>query len=245
MENLEKARVFLQGKKTYFVTLVGLLYVVGVWAGFWELDEKMLALFGLGGLAFLRSAFAAKGTPLLATAGLCFCMAGAPLLLTGCKTVTTSTGETKQVLDVSTTKAIIAATVPTAVSYAVMHDDNCRPYLAIASATIRAAVSTNVFDPATITAQFEASSAKELHTEEAKLAVTAAINIYRAYFDSVLSAKLSESEYLVPILTAVADAIDQGLGTAKNAETTETTKTTRTAGTHLEANAASICGRRS
>jgi hypothetical protein len=46
----------LQGKKTYFAVAIGLLYLVGVWAGFWEFREDVLAAVGLGGLAFLRSA---------------------------------------------------------------------------------------------------------------------------------------------------------------------------------------------
>lgn len=152
---------------------------------------------------------------------LCIC-AGLALGMTGCKTVTDSTGASKKVLDVTTTKAVIAAVVPTVVSLAVVHDENCKPYLAIASATIRAAVATNSIDPATITSQFEVCSAKELRTDEAKVAVTAAIGIYRAAFTSVLEAKLSQDEYCVPILIAIADAIDVGLGS--KSEVAVTTK---------------------
>jgi hypothetical protein len=47
---------FLKGKKTYYLTLVGLLYIGGAFLGFYELDEKVLTLFGLGFVATFRSA---------------------------------------------------------------------------------------------------------------------------------------------------------------------------------------------
>lgn len=46
----------LKGKRTYYVVTLGVLYVLGALLGFYELDEKILAVFGLGGLGFLRAA---------------------------------------------------------------------------------------------------------------------------------------------------------------------------------------------
>ena len=54
--DLESAKNFLQGKRTYLAALIAVLYLIGVWAGLWAFDEKVLALLGFGGLAALRSA---------------------------------------------------------------------------------------------------------------------------------------------------------------------------------------------
>lgn len=45
----------LKGKKTYFTIAIGILYVAGCGLGFWEWDERVVALFGLGGMAFIRA----------------------------------------------------------------------------------------------------------------------------------------------------------------------------------------------
>jgi hypothetical protein len=51
-----KAIEFLKGKRTYGLAAIGLLYVGGVYLGWWSWDEKVLAGLGLGALATLRSA---------------------------------------------------------------------------------------------------------------------------------------------------------------------------------------------
>jgi hypothetical protein len=50
-----KAIEFLKGKKTYFTAAIGVLYIGGCYLGFYEFDEKVLAVLGLGAVAFLRS----------------------------------------------------------------------------------------------------------------------------------------------------------------------------------------------
>lgn len=77
---MNSLREKLQGKKTYFAVAIGLLYLVGVWAGFWEWDEKVLAAFGLGGIAFLRVALGKVDGKLML---LPFVLSAA-LLLQGC-----------------------------------------------------------------------------------------------------------------------------------------------------------------
>ena len=54
--NLEAIKASLQGKKTYLAAGMGVLYIAGVFLGLWEWDERVLGVFGLGGLAFLRMA---------------------------------------------------------------------------------------------------------------------------------------------------------------------------------------------
>jgi hypothetical protein len=70
---------FLKGKKTYYLTLVGLLYIGGAFLGFYELDEKVLTLFGLGFVATFRSALKSHLGP---TVLLFLCLV--PLLFCGC-----------------------------------------------------------------------------------------------------------------------------------------------------------------
>lgn len=52
---------YLKGKRTYYCALVGILYAGGALLGFYELDEKILAVLGCGGLAFLRMAMPRTG----------------------------------------------------------------------------------------------------------------------------------------------------------------------------------------
>lgn len=54
--NLDSIKASLQGKKTYLAAGMGVLYIAGVFLGLWEWDERVLGVFGLGGLAFLRMA---------------------------------------------------------------------------------------------------------------------------------------------------------------------------------------------
>jgi hypothetical protein len=53
---MNNTREFLKGKKTYGVALVGALYLLGCWVGWFEMDEKVLAGLGLGFMATFRSA---------------------------------------------------------------------------------------------------------------------------------------------------------------------------------------------
>ncbi len=53
---MNNIREFLFGKKTYLSAMIGVLYLVGVWAGLYEFDERILGAVGLAGLASLRAA---------------------------------------------------------------------------------------------------------------------------------------------------------------------------------------------
>jgi hypothetical protein len=79
-QKIEKVREVLRGKKTYFTVAIGVLYVAGVWLGFWEWNETVLAVLGLSGIAFLRSAIK-RGLP-LPTVMLCAVLISGP----GCAT---------------------------------------------------------------------------------------------------------------------------------------------------------------
>ena len=70
MRNLSPASVseLLQGKKTYIAAAIGLAYMVGVWLKLWDYDERVLAVLGMSGLAFLRAAVQKGPTFLLCKA---------------------------------------------------------------------------------------------------------------------------------------------------------------------------------
>lgn len=51
---MDKLKSALSGKKTYFAVGFGVVYLIGVWAGFWPFNQAILDAVGLGGLAFLR-----------------------------------------------------------------------------------------------------------------------------------------------------------------------------------------------
>lgn len=54
--NIDSLKTQLQGKKTYIAAGMGVLYIAGVFLELWAWDERVLAVFGLSGLAFLRAA---------------------------------------------------------------------------------------------------------------------------------------------------------------------------------------------
>ncbi len=53
---MDKIKAVLSGKKTYAAVVVGAVYLLGVWLGFWPFNQAILDAVGLGGLSFLRMA---------------------------------------------------------------------------------------------------------------------------------------------------------------------------------------------
>jgi hypothetical protein len=80
---------FLQGKKTYFTVAIAILYVGGAFLGFWDLSDEVLAVFGLGALAFLRAGIR-KADPEVSKASrlaLATAMVPLSLVLVGCSAI--------------------------------------------------------------------------------------------------------------------------------------------------------------
>ena len=46
----------IEGKKTYIVAALAVIYLFGGDQGWWKMNESILGIFGFGGLASLRSA---------------------------------------------------------------------------------------------------------------------------------------------------------------------------------------------
>lgn len=96
-------RSALKGKKTYLAVAIGLLYLLGVWAGFWKFDETVLGALGLSGLAFLRAGVGRTTVPLL----LALCILPATVLLGGCARFSTSQSDLRYNEDGSPSTAIV------------------------------------------------------------------------------------------------------------------------------------------
>lgn len=83
---IQRMRAWLAGRKTYGIAAIGILYIVGCWAGWWEYDERVLAALGLGGLAALRAGVSRatrSAAPLLL-------LSAAGLLTTGCAMISST-----------------------------------------------------------------------------------------------------------------------------------------------------------
>jgi hypothetical protein len=85
---LQNTKTFLQGKRTFITAIVAALYILGYWLEFWDLREDVLAIFGAGGLFFLRSAIK-RGLPvaLLLFAG---------VVMVGCSSLSNSVFRAEQ-----------------------------------------------------------------------------------------------------------------------------------------------------
>lgn len=79
----------LQGRKTYFTVAIAILYVGGAYLGFWELTDEVLAVLGLGALAFLRAGIPKTDPKPSAAPKLALTAAMVPLslMLVGCGSI--------------------------------------------------------------------------------------------------------------------------------------------------------------
>jgi hypothetical protein len=62
-DNLRTLLTWLDGRKTYIVAAGLVAYVIGGDAGWWPVNESILALFGAAGLGSLRSALKKSPPP--------------------------------------------------------------------------------------------------------------------------------------------------------------------------------------
>lgn len=62
-DNLRTLLAWLDGRKTYLVAAAVVAYVIGGDAGWWPINESILALFGAAGLGTLRAAVKKSTTP--------------------------------------------------------------------------------------------------------------------------------------------------------------------------------------
>jgi len=78
---------FLQGKKTYFTVAIAVLYIGGAYLGFWELSDEVLAVFGLGALAFLRAGIKKNAAPAVKNLPVMAAVIPLSLALVGCSSI--------------------------------------------------------------------------------------------------------------------------------------------------------------
>ena len=60
-EQLKVLLDWLDGRKTYLIAMVGVVYVFGSTVGWWPCDERVLGLLGFGGIAALRKGIDKSG----------------------------------------------------------------------------------------------------------------------------------------------------------------------------------------
>lgn len=159
----------------------------------------------------------------LTCATLCF-------LPTGCTTaqVTTPgvgtnapTVTTVKVPDTNAVIAVINIIVPPAVSIAVEKDPKVAQYLADASIAISVFTAGNDYSPAALSKALAQTKVKDIQTPEVQSAISSLVLMYEATYARTVSSKLPQSQYLVPILQALAHAINVGLPASPAAPPTQ------------------------
>ena len=129
----------------------------------------------------------------------------------GCKTVVTpntdGTYTTNKVVNSAAVVQVINSVVPVAVQIAVNKDANCVAYFQASTLVIDTLVNSGTYDPAKLQAALVSLKAT---SQDAQLAIQAALSIYKSFAADAVTAKLKQSEYLV-VLSALSDGIKQGL----------------------------------
>jgi len=117
------------------------------------------------------------------------------LFATGCKTITSS--------QLNQAQAILNATVPIAVEYAILKDAKSLPYLVAAADLIDVAASTGNVFPATIVVDLRALGVKELKSLEAELAIMGGIGIYEVFFAQTVTGDANTTILLRTLATDI------------------------------------------
>lgn len=86
LRRMDNFKTFLQGKKTYCTAIVGILYLIGVWAELWPLKAEVLSALGFTGLVFLRSGMKQTIEEILRRSFVLAWLAVLGLGATGCET---------------------------------------------------------------------------------------------------------------------------------------------------------------
>jgi hypothetical protein len=124
--------------------------------------------------------------------------------------VVTSTNVTRT-LDINLTTNTINLVVPLAVTEAVIQDPSSRQYLADAALAINTFLGGTNYTPAALDVALNSIGSKALQNPQTIAAINSAVGLYEASYAQAVDQKLSQIDYLVPILRSLAGAITQGL----------------------------------
>jgi len=113
--------------------------------------------------------------------------------------------------DLSKAPSTISAVVPYSVKYGVNKSPKTAPYLAALATVINGFALGKDLSPEALQQLIATAKIKELQTPIAKNIETMAMELYKTYYSDAVTRKLATVENLVPILKALADAINQGL----------------------------------
>lgn len=131
-------------------------------------------------------------------------------LCAGCSTVDPTTGQ-RVPPDPAKTVAAIRAVVPPAVALAVAEEPRTRVYFAAAVVVIQTLEAKGPVSPQALQDALAGIGVKELRTDEARVAVAAALGIYSAFWGDAVSAKLDAAAFAGPVLSALREALIIGI----------------------------------
>lgn len=132
---------------------------------------------------------------------------------TGCKT---SSGGTAPPASTNTpnanlerTRVAVEVAAETGVIFLLKEKPEARPYIVVAIDAINTAVGNKAVDPQVL----RESLAQLIESDDPDIwiAVTAGLNLYRLYFAGVLTDRLDQNQYALPVLNALAVGMLRGI----------------------------------
>jgi hypothetical protein len=130
---------------------------------------------------------------------------------TGC----TTTGTGQSTFDLQKATNAIRATVPIAVRLAIQNKPETEQYFRQALVVITLLGDNGKFDPTELHNALMDIPVPELQTPEVLASIDGAVGLYRLAFGEVVSNKLSQVQWLGPVLAALGDSIREGLAVPK------------------------------
>jgi hypothetical protein len=125
-----------------------------------------------------------------------------------------ATTNTTRTLDINLTTNTINLVVPLAVTEAVIQDPSAKQYLSDSALAINTFLGGTNYTPAALDAALSGIGSKALQNPQTIAAINSAVGLYEASYAQTVDQKLSQVDYLVPILRSIAAAITQGLANA-------------------------------
>lgn len=143
------------------------------------------------------------GTMALALAGLS--------LLAGSGCATPNGAKPAQLQNVERTSALVRTSAQLGVYYAMRQEPKTRAYFEAAHLALDVLLKEGQYDPAQLHQALGQISIEELRSEDVRIAIEAAVNLYSACWSEQVQASLEREIYIRPVLAALRDGISFGL----------------------------------
>src|SRR6185312_15943347 len=143
-------------------------------------------------------------------------LASIAILITGCAGVKTppvpgTAAGSLPIFDVNAFSMALTVGAQVGTHLAVEQNANAAAYLSAAELAINAAVDNGKVDPVQLRASLLAIKVKEIHSDEAIMAIDAGLKIYELAFGQAVSSQVNRVDALPKLLTALAQGIHAGL----------------------------------